>query len=314
LITRNKLGKWSRWIAPVVFVIALFAINHVLGRYHWADVVAHLSVMPWRVLLLAAALTVSSYLVLSLYDLMGVRNAGASLPWRKVAAASFAAYAVAHNVGFAALSGGSVRYRIYSKAGLSGLQIAQVIAFCTLTFALGSFLLCGLSLALRAEQAGPLLHIDAGIARFIGWLLVLLVAVYVATGTIRRQPLRWRGSQVQLPGVGLSLLQVVVACVDMSLATGVLYVLMPAGSTDGYVAFVSIYLLATAAGLVSTVPGGLGVFESVLLLLTPLGAADEKLAAILAYRIIYFVAPFLLAVGVVLGHEVWVARKSDKPD
>ncbi len=127
------LRRWSTWIAVVVFAAAIFAIDRVLGRYHWAEVAGHLYAIPWRTLLLAAALTVGSYLVLSLYDLLGVRNAGGSLPWRTVATASFTAYAVAHNVGFAALSGGSIRYRIYSKAGLSGLQIAQVIAFCTLT-------------------------------------------------------------------------------------------------------------------------------------------------------------------------------------
>jgi phosphatidylglycerol lysyltransferase len=302
------LHRWSTWIAVVVFAVAVFAIDRVLGRYHWAEVAAHLYAIPSQTLLLAAGLTVGSYLVLSLYDLLGVRNAGGSLPWRTVATASFAAYAVAHNVGFAALSGGSIRYRIYSRAGLGGLQIAQVIAFCTLTFALGSALLCGISLALRAEQAGPLLHIGTGFARAAGWALIVAVTAYVATGTVRRKPVRFRGVQVQLPGPGMSLLQVIVACVDMGLAAGVLYVLMPPGSTDGYLTFLSIYLLATAAGLVSSVPGGLGVFEYVLVLLTPHGAADQKLAAILAYRIIYFLAPFLLAVAVMVGHEALANR------
>ncbi len=304
----NIFHRWSTWIAVLVFVIAMFAIDRVLGRYHWAEVAARLYAIPWQVLLQAALLTVGSYLVLSLYDLLGVRNAGASLPWRTVATASFAAYAVAHNVGFAALSGGSVRYRVYSRAGLSGLQIAQVVAFCTLTFALGSALLCGLSLALRAEQAAPLLHVSVNVARYAGWALILLVVAYVATGTVRRKPLRFRGAPVQLPGPGMSLMQVLVACLDTGLAAGVLYVLMPQGSTDGYVAFLAVYLLATAAGLVSSVPGGLGVFESMLLLLTPEGAADQKLAAILAYRIIYYLAPFMLAVAVMVGHEAWVSR------
>lgn len=305
---QSRFHRWSVWIALLVFAIAIWAVDHVLGKYHWAEVAAHLYAFPGHVLLLAAALTAGSYLVLSLYDLLGVRNAGGSLPWRTVAAASFAAYAVAHNVGFAALSGGSIRYRIYSKAGLTGLQIAQVIAFCTLTFALGSALLCGVSLALRAEQAAPLLHISTLLARVVGWALILLVAVYVATGAVRRKPLQFRGASIQLPGPGISLMQVVVACVDMGLAAGVLYVLMPPGTTDSYLTFLSIYLLATAAGLVSSVPGGLGVFESVLLLLTPHGAPDQKLAAILAYRIIYYLVPFLLAVAVMVGHELWVSR------
>jgi phosphatidylglycerol lysyltransferase len=83
---------------------------------------------------------------------------------------------------------------------------------------------------------------------------------------------------------------------------------MPQGSTGTFIGFMGIYLLAAAAGLVSSVHGGLGVFETVLLLLTPNAPADAKLAAVLAYRVIYYVAPFLLALLVMLGHEVWLQR------
>jgi phosphatidylglycerol lysyltransferase len=305
---RPPLRRWSTWLAIGVFVVAIIAIDHVLGRYQWHEVAAHLYATPPRALLVALALTAGSYLVLTLYDLLGVRNAGGKLRWRTVATASFTAYAVAHNVGFAAVSGGSVRYRIYSAAGLTGLQIAQVIAFCTLTFALGAATLGGISLFLRPAMAGEVLHVSELVARGIGLALVASVVVYIVTGYIRRRPVGFRGAQIQLPGPGMSLLQVIVACADLCLAAGVLYVLMPAGSTGGYIAFLGIYLLAAAAGLVSSVPGGLGVFETVLLLLTPAGTADAKLAAVLAYRAIYYVLPFLLALGVMLVHEAWLQR------
>ena len=208
------------------------------------------------------------------------------------------------------MSGGSVRYRIYSKAGLSGMQVAQIIAFCTLTFALGALFLGGISLALRPEQAGVVFHLSTGLTRFAGWALTVLVITYVATGTLRRKPLRVRGVEVKLPGVGVSLLQVLVACLELGLAAGVLYVLMPPGTTGGYMAFVSLYLLAAAAGLISTVPGGLGVFDSALLLLTPGEAADEKLAAILAFRLVYYLAPFVLAVLLMIWHEARLVARS----
>lgn len=308
---KSRLGGWRRLsplLAVIVFVIAVVAVDRVLGKYHWHEVAVHLYATPVHTLLTALGLTICSYLVLTFYDLLGVRNAGASLPWRTVAMASFSAYAVAHNVGFAALSGGSVRYRVYSSAGLSGLQIAQVIAFCSATFAIGAALLCGVSLAFRADQAAAVLHVGAPWARAVGVLLILLVAVYVATGAVRRKPLQFRGAELRLPGVGMSLLQVGVACLDLSIASGVLYVLMPEGSTGSFVGFAGTYLLAAAAGLISSVPGGLGVFETVLLLLTPEGQEDQKLAAVLAYRAIYYLLPFLLALAVMLGHEAWVNR------
>ncbi|HXC57672.1 MAG TPA: bifunctional lysylphosphatidylglycerol flippase/synthetase MprF [Steroidobacteraceae bacterium] len=303
-----KKRRWSVWIAVAVFAVAIVLVDRVLGKYQWREVAAHLYTTSPRALLAAAALTVGSYLVLTVYDLLGVRNAGAKLRWRTVATASFAAYAVAHNVGFSALAGGSVRYRIYSKAGLTGLQIAQVIAFCTLTFALGSVLLGGLSMLMQPVQAGDVMHVTPNLARVVGVAMMSVVVVYVITGTIRRKPLMFRGAPVNLPGVGMSLLQVTTACIDLCLASGVLYVLMPEGSTGSFIGFMGIYLLAAAAGLVSSVPGGLGVFEIVLLKLTA-GPADAKLAAVLAYRVIYYVLPFLLALIVMVAHEAWLKRR-----
>ena len=296
------------WIAIAVFLIAVVLVDRVLGKYQWSEVAEHVYATSPRALLEALVLTVCSYLVLTLYDVLGVRNAGARLRWRTVATASFTAYAVAHNVGLSAVSGGSVRYRIYSAAGLTGMQIAQVIAFCTLTFALGSVLLGGLSMMLQSVQAGRVMHVSPDVARVVGSVMMLLVVTYVATGAIRRKPIMVRGAPVKLPGVGMSLLQVGAACLDLCLATGVLYVLMPEGSTGSFIGFLGIYLLAAAAGLVSSVPGGLGVFETVLLLLTPEGPADAKLASVLAYRVIYYVLPFLVALLVMLSHEVWLQR------
>jgi uncharacterized membrane protein YbhN (UPF0104 family) len=291
-----------------VFIVAVMAIDHVLGQYHWREVVSHLYATPFASIVLALLLTLGSYFVLTFYDFLGVRTAGGTLRWRTVALASFTAYAVAHNVGFAAVSGGSVRYRIYSAAGLTGLQVAQVIAFCTLTFALGSALLTGVSLFVRPEMAGRVLHLGKHLAQGIGVGLIVAVVVYILTGYVRRRPLKFRGAVIRLPGPGVSLLQVAVACADLCLAAGVLFVLMPEGSTGGYIAFLGIYLIAAGAGLVSSVPGGLGVFESVLLLLTPLGAADAKLAGVLAFRVIYYVLPFLLALPTMLAHEAWAQR------
>src|SRR6185369_4184784 len=169
-------------------------------------------------------------------------------------------------------------------------------------------LLGGLSMLMQPVQAGDVMHVTPNLARVVGVAMMSVVVVYVITGTIRRKPLMFRGAPVNLPGVGMSLLQVTTACIDLCLASGVLYVLMPEGSTGSFIGFMGIYLLAAAAGLVSSVPGGLGVFEIVLLKLTA-GPADAKLAAVLAYRVIYYVLPFLLALIVMVAHEAWLKRR-----
>lgn len=305
---KSTLRRWVPWLAGVVFVLAVVAIDRVLGRYDWRDVLEHLHATPGHALRNALLLTAGSYLVLTCYDALAVRFVGERLPWRTTAMASFIAFAVSHNVGFAALSGGSVRYRIYSGAGLGAMQIAAVVGFCSLTFALGGALLGGLSLLLEPAAAGAALHVGALVAQGTGLVLIALVGSYVLASALHRRSLTFRGRTVPLPGPGLALLQVLVSCIDVCMAAGVLYLLMPAGSTGGFVEFVGLYLLAAVAGLVSSVPGGLGVFETVLLLLVPAGPADQKLAAVLAYRIVYYLLPFLLALCVMLAREAWLRR------
>ena len=305
---KSLMRRLGPWLAGGLFIVALLAVDRVLGEYEWHDVLRHLHAIPAHAMLYALLLTTGSYLVMTSYDFLAVRFAGGRLPWHTVATASFVAYSVANNVGFAALSGGSVRYRIYSSAGLGGMQVAKVIAFCSVTFALGAALLCGLSLLLT-PTAGAALHVGSFVARTAGLLLLLLVAAYLFAAAWRRQPLVLRGRTLPLPGLGLSLLQVLVSCLDLCLAAGVLYVLMPAGATGGFLAFLGIYVLASVAGLLSNVPGGLGVFETVLLLLTPAEVPpDQKLAAVLAYRIVYYLLPFLAALGLMLAHEIWLKR------
>ncbi|HYP79668.1 MAG TPA: bifunctional lysylphosphatidylglycerol flippase/synthetase MprF, partial [Steroidobacteraceae bacterium] len=305
---KSLMQRIGPWLAFALFIVALLAVDRVLGKYEWHDVLSHLHAIPARAMLFALLLTAGSYLVMTSYDFLAVRFAGGRLPWHTVATASFVAYSVANNVGFAALSGGSVRYRIYSSAGLGGMQVAKVIAFCSATFALGAALLCGLSLLLT-PTAGAALHVGSLVAKIAGVLLVLLVAAYVIAAALRRQPLVLRGRTLPLPGLGLSLLQVLVSCVDLCLAAGVLYVLMPGGATGSFLGFLGIYVLASVAGLLSNVPGGLGVFETVLLLLTPDAVPpDQKLAAVLAYRIVYYLLPFLLALCLMLAHEALLKR------
>ena len=297
-------------VVVVVLLAALWLVHRALGHFHLADVLASLRSMSVRELLLAVALTACAYLLLSLYDVLALRYIGSKLPWSTAAFAAFSAYAVAHNVGFSALSGGSVRLRIYTRAGLSALQIAQVVAFCTLTFALGACGLLGLSLLLEVRRASQLLHLSPLLITGIGASALTVVAVYLLLNIWNTASIRIGSAMLRFPGLKTALSQLVVAALDMCVAASVLYVLLPAGATNGFFPFMGLYLVAQAAGLISGVPGGLGVFESILLLLLPAVPPHQLLASMLAYRAIYYLLPFLCALVVLLLHEVhWPRRK-----
>jgi uncharacterized membrane protein YbhN (UPF0104 family) len=291
-------------------VAAAYATDRVLVNVPWHEVLGHVVATPFHTLLLALLLTVSSYLVLTFFDALAIHAIGAKLRWRAVALISLPAFAVGHSIGFSALSGGSIRLRWYSRAGLSGWQITQLIAFCSFTSLLGAALLCGLSLTLRAQVAGQILHVGTLGARVTGLLCIAFVLAYCVAAWWRTEPLVLGRLRVPMPRLPIALSQVAAASIDLLLAASVLYVLLPESVAGELLAFLPVYLLSVAAGLVSSLPGGIGVFETVLLLLLPEGPADEKLAAMLTFRAIYYLLPFVLAIALLALREAWAGRNA----
>jgi len=303
---------WRKWLGPIASVVVLAIALTVLARLTHSlrlrDVLAQLHAIPWSMLLVSGALTVGSYSVLTLYEMLAVRTAGRSLGYLMPALTSFVAYAVGHNVGFSALSGGAVRYRSYSLAGLSASEIAQIIAFSTLTFALGSGTLLGIALIATAARSATLLHVSPSVLFALGTLILTGITAYVTITALRKAPLEVRGWQVKLPSFGTTWLQLGLSVTDLTLVSSALYVLLPDGANISYPAFLAIYLVGMVAGVISTVPGGLGVFESVLLILMPGITARALLGSLLAFRVIYYVLPFLFSLAAMVGHEAWRNR------
>jgi phosphatidylglycerol lysyltransferase len=230
------------------------------------------------------------------------------VPYLRVALISFMGYAVGHNVGLNTLSGGAIRYRAYSALGLGAKQIATIIAFGSVTFLLGAGLLLGLSLLTQAGMSGSVLHVHAWLAMLAGGILLAAVAAYLWLVSTRHEPLRYRRIVIPVPKPRVAFAQVAVACADLLCAASVLYVLLPQQAAISFGAFAGIYLIAIAAGVISNVPGGIGVFEAVLLLLLQSVPKGSLLGALLAYRAIYYFAPFAVALVLLGAHEIWAHR------
>jgi phosphatidylglycerol lysyltransferase len=298
------LRRYLPSLVPVVlFCVAIAALLRLGGELHLKDILTEFTAIArWQVLL-AIALTAGSYLVLAGYERLALGYVGRSLPWAQPALVSFVASAVGQNVGVAALSGGAIRYRMYTPLGLGAAEIARIVAFCTLTFALGVSTLAGVSLLANAGEAASQLHSTTQLSITLGVLALAGVAGYLLACAFRRAPFEWRGISVQLPTLGTALRQIALAGADLALASAALYVLLPASAGISYVAFVGLYMVALAVSLLSFVPGGLGVFESILVLLLPGVPAPQLLGALLAYRLVYYALPFGLAVLLLSTHE-----------
>jgi phosphatidylglycerol lysyltransferase len=307
-VSAHKVPAWTTLLGIALFGLALFWLHHLLGQYRWADIMAHVHAIPRVKLLRAGLFTVAGYGCLTLYDALAVRFAGAHVPYPRVALISFMGYAIGHNVGLNTLSGGAIRYRAYSALGLGAKQIGTIIAFGTVTFLLGAGLLLGLSLLTQAGMSGSALHVHASLAMLAGGMLLAAVGAYLWLVCTRHKPLQFGRFVIPVPKPRIAFAQVAVACTDLLCAASVLYVLLPDQAAISFLAFAGIYLIAIAAGVISNVPGGIGVFETVLLLLLQSAPKDRLLGALVAYRAIYYFAPFAIALVLLGAHELWVHR------
>ncbi|HTV94813.1 MAG TPA: bifunctional lysylphosphatidylglycerol flippase/synthetase MprF [Steroidobacteraceae bacterium] len=306
--TIRKVPTWTTLFGIALFGVALFWLHHVIAQYRWRDILAHMRAIQSAQLGAAVLLTAAGYGCLTLYDALGLRFAGARVPYPRLALISFMGYAIGHNVGFNTLSGGAIRLRAYSVLGLTTKQIATVVAFGTLTFCLGAAALLGLSLLSQTPLSASVLHLHRSLIAAAGCLLIAVVVAYLTLACRRHEPLRWRRIVIPVPTPRIAFAQIGVASGDLLCAAGVLFALLPAHAHIGFAAFAAMFIIAIAAGIISNVPGGVGVFESVLLLLFRTMPADQLLGALLAYRIIYYLVPFAAALCLLGAHELWVHR------
>ena len=290
-------------VTVALFAFALFALHRTLASTPFADIEAAAARISGMDLALAGSLTVGSYLALTLYDLLALRLIDPRVSIPRAMRTAFVAYAFANTLGVPSLSGGSVRLRGYLREGLSALQVASLQALCTLTFVLGALWITSLAMLLDAAQAALALRMSPAGVRALGGTLLGLLLVYASLAKLRRS-LRVGRWSLTLPSLRYMLAQVSVSSLDMCLAASCLYVLLPDVPTLSFPAFLAAFVLALAAGVVSSVPGGLGVFESTLVLLLPTAPTPELLGAVLVYRAIYYLAPFLLALFLFVTREL----------
>jgi len=300
-------------LSLALFAAALVALHRVLGEVHVADVVARFHETPLRSVLLASLCVAGSYLALTGYDVIALRHLGRTLPYAKAALASFTSYTFSHNIGLSLITGGSIRYRIYSAVGLSATEIATLTGLCALTFGLGVSLLLGVALILEPQVLATVDTLPAAANRAAGIAILLIVAGYAAWAGLRRRPLKLKNWILAPPGWRMTVGQFALGAVDIGFAAGALYLVLPGDVQIGFAAFVGIYVAAMSIGVVSHSPGGLGVFEAVVLLAMPGADHAALLGALLVYRCLYYLLPLAAAATLLTRHEYLLRRAAVVP-
>jgi phosphatidylglycerol lysyltransferase len=291
-----------------IFLLALGAMQHLLRDFHYHQIILQLKSLSVRQIAFAVLCTAASYWALTFYDLSGLRYAGIRLPYKLVALASFTGYAVSNNIGFALISGGSVRYRLYSAAGLSAGDIAKIVVFAGITFTAGLCAVGSFAFLIAPSELAPVVHISPSLASTIGGVALALILAALATAAMNRRPLRiWR-IRVAIPSAPMVAAQILISAVDIALAAAVLYTVLPPLHGIGYFGFLGLFSVSLLLGVISHVPGGIGVFESVMLLGLRQEDGAAVLGGIIAYRAIYFLLPLIVA-GMLLALNEVLWRK-----
>jgi phosphatidylglycerol lysyltransferase len=299
---KKKLKKLTPLISIIFFAFALWFLDQELRQYELSEIMTQLAEIPNHYILFSLVLSFLSYLLLTGYDALGVHYIGEELETGKIVRAGYVGYAFSHNIGLALITGGSIRYRIYSAWGFSGLQVTQIVAFSAFTLWIGFCSIAGLSLLFATPNLPNDVMIPFVSLRVLGVILLIMVVGYIGASAKFKDDFSFKNWTFRFPDLKLALQQVAIASADWLLMTSVLYVLLPDVGIN-FFSFTGAFLLAQIAGLFSQVPGGLGVFESVMLLyLTNFMPGSQVLGILVVYRIIYYILPLLGAL-IVLGYQ-----------
>lgn len=302
--------KVRRYIWPVVGIAAvafsIWLLYHELRGLSLDELWDSLMAISGRDWLLAVAATFVAYGALAAYDHLALLHLRRSVPWLYITIASFTTYALSHNIGASVFSGSVVRYRAYTAKGLSGAEVGILVAFCSFTFVLGTVMLTGLVLILEpalTERFVDVLPVEASAAT--GMLVLGLVGLYVAGSALGFRPLRLGAVEINYPRFPIVMRQLVIAPIELIGAAGIIYFALPEAGNPGFLIVLGIFLISFSAALLSHAPGGLGVLE--LVFITGLSEMDpaDVLAALLVFRLLYLIVPFIMALFVVLGFERW---------
>jgi glycosyltransferase 2 family protein len=294
--SRLGRGTISAVISLAVLVVAAVILYKLLHDADFGKVIATLKAQSLGKITVAALFVVAGYVTLTFYDYFALHAIDrGKVPYTVAALASFTSFTIGHSLGAAVLTGGLIRFRIYSAWGLTVFDIAKIAFITSITFWLGNAFLLGGATVYAPEAAAAVDHLPLWANRTIGLGALFAIACYLLWLAPRRRSIGRAGWSMMLPSFRFTLVQIVIGALDLMLITLAMYTVLPPDPPIGFITMMVPFLTATLLGTVSHAPGGLGVIEVTMLLGLPQFQREELLAALLTFRALYFVLPLLLA-------------------
>jgi phosphatidylglycerol lysyltransferase len=293
----------------LVLGVAGLALMEILKEVKAADIRTSLGQITAHQILLSIALTALSFFILSFYDVLGLHAIGKPQPYWRALLGSFTAYNLSHNLGFAPITGAAARWRAYRGTNLDPADVARLVVIAGVTFWLGIFLLLGVFLvafpgALRVHDASLSYPAQAA----IGAAVLAGIAIYLVACARQTGPLNILGWTLPVPTLKQALIQFTLAATDIAIASAALLVLLPPETWHHYPDFLVAYVVAVVVALLAHAPGGIGVFEAVILVTLPEVDKPSLVSALILYRLIYYWGPLLIAIALLGLNEARMWR------
>ena len=299
---RARLFKLLGMIASAtLFVLSLGVLYFVIGELDAAEVKAAFARASGRQIGLALCFVALSYLMLTGYDWVALREVTIQkVSYRVAALASFTSYAVSFTLGFPLLTAATVRYWIYSSVGLRASAIASLTVIAGITFWLGMGVVLGSVMIAEPAATATFTRLPLAMNALVGVAIFTAIGCYLWVVRAGRRRFSVQGWRLKLPSVRVTLKQMVLGAADVCAGAAVLFVLLPPSAEVPFATMLAAYVFACVLGIASHAPGGIGVFEATMLLALPGVPREPLLGALLVYRLCYYLVPFVIAL-IMLG-------------
>lgn len=299
-----------RLLGAVLIVWAAVVLWRQLHALSLAEVTAHMRAWGAARLLLAVALSATSFLLVGVVEWLGLRWSGSPLPWRTAALRSFMVNGLIHSLGANVVVATLARSWIYRRTGLRLVNSAGTTAFAAVTLACGLAVLVGVGLEAATPAQLLAIRLETAIARAGGGWVLGAVALYFAACA------HWRAARLigrfRLPDAAEAAAQILLGVLDNTVSATLLWLLV-GREAAAYPTFLVAYVLAYLAGLLSTAPGGAGVFEAVLVLLLPQAPRAALAAGFLGFRVVFYLLPLVAALALI-GFELLKPHRGPSPN
>lgn len=305
--TKRMIKKLISWAGLFFFAVAAYMLYRQLSKYSFDDIKDALFSIPPHNLLMACLASIGGYVALSSYDYLALRYIGRKLSPLKWIFAGFIGFSVSNNAGHAIVSGGTIRYRLYTRWRFHGQEIVRMVTFSGFTYLVACFFLIIMGYFLTPNHAFG----DGSVSKLTTEVVTLVSAVgllvYFGATLFYKKPIVIKGIEFDIPSFKMALAQVFIGGADILLASLVLYFSLTPFVEISFDTFIGVFIIAQVLGVFSQVPGGLGVFEGLFMYIIP-GEHNQAtlFGALIAYRIIYYLLPLILSGIILVSYETYL--------